>query len=93
MTSNIDVSGQEIVVAETIYVKAEGRVNNLDSPNYLFDLENSVSAIAITVDYRDAGAYDKVEGNLANGALFEVKLFGLDLDSYLAHEVEVIGTL
>jgi len=89
ITDNIDVSGQSVIVAETIYVKLEGRVSNLDLLNLLFTLENTTHGITVTVNYSDAAGYDKVEGNLADDIWVEVKLFGFDLDRYLAHEVEV----
>jgi len=49
-----------------------------------------VKALEISVDYSDAAANGKVEGDIAQpGALIEVKLFGKDGNSYLAYEVEV----
>lgn len=89
MADGIDVSGESAIVAGTIYVKLEGKVSNLDSLNHLFTLVNTAASITITVDYSDAASRDKVEGNLVNDSWVETKLFGFELDTYLAHEVEV----
>ncbi len=89
MAAGIDVSGESAIVAATIYVKLEGKVSNLDSLNHLFTLANTAASITGTVDYTDAASHDKVEGNLVNDSWVESKLFGFDLDRYLAHEVEV----
>ncbi len=89
MADGIDVSGESAIVAGTIYVKLEGKVSNLDSLNHLFTLVNTAASITITVDYSDAASRDKVEGNIVNDSWVETKLFGFELDTYLAHEVEV----
>lgn len=87
MARNIDISGETPTTASTLFVKLEGRVGELDDLNHVFTLENAKRNITITVDYSVA----KVEGNLTNDIWVETKLFGIDLDSYLAHEVEVEG--
>ncbi len=89
MAAGIDVSGESAIAAATIYVKLEGKVSNLDSLNHLFTLVNTAAGITSAVDYTDAASHDKVEGNLVNDSWVETKLFGLELDQYLAHEVEV----
>jgi len=89
MAADIDVSGAGAISATTIYVKVAGMVSGLDNLNYLFNLGNTAKNIMIAVDYTNAFNFDKVEGTLADDVWVESKLFGFDLDTYFAHEVEV----
>jgi hypothetical protein len=86
---NIDASGEQPITASTLFVKLQGEASGLDDINHLFDLTNVPKDIFITVDYSDAAAFSKVEGDLVENVWVETKLFGRDNNAYFAHEVEV----
>lgn len=80
-----------VITASTVFVKAKGSVSGLDTDVHTFTLTNSVKGISIPVDYTDAYIHNKVEGNVAEFAWVEAKLFGYNGVAYLAREVEVEG--
>lgn len=89
-SDSVDVSGVAPIIATAVYVKASGRLSELDTGSHSFDLLNTAkSDLDIQVDYSDAAANDRVEGSLADDIWVEVKLYDYLDPYYLAHEVEV----
>jgi len=88
VASGIDLAGMTID-ASSVYVKVEGTIaaGSLDTTAHTFSAVYSSGAMtkAISVDYSTAA----VEGNLAEGAWVEVKLYGYDGASFLALKVEL----
>lgn len=88
-TEFIDLSWM-IITASTVFVKADGFVSNLDLNNHTFTLSNQLKAFSIGVDYSQAFAGGKVEGDISQADVqVKTKLFGYDGTWFLAHEVEV----
>jgi len=73
---------------KAIVVKAKGTISALDTSAHTFTLGYSAGA-ALPVNYTRAAELGKVEGALAGDAVAEVKLYGFNLDFFLARGVEV----
>jgi hypothetical protein len=74
---------------KAITVKAEGTISLLNVGATTFTLSYGAGPTLLPVNYATADALGKVMGTLANGAVAEVKLFGSDVTSFFAREVEV----
>jgi len=76
---------------KAITVQVEGTVSQLgvDSVTPLSFVLAYGNGKSIAVNYAQASNAGKVEGTLANDATAEAKLYGFNLDYFLAREVEV----
>lgn len=89
MSDTIDISGRH-VDASVLFVKAEGTLTGLNVVDETFTLSNpSKNGLSISVDFSDAAAYQRVDGDLSENIPVEVKLYGFIDPDYLAYEVEV----
>jgi len=73
---------------KAIVVKAKGTISAPDTGAHTFTLGYGAGT-TLPVNYTKAAELGKVEGTLASDAVAELKLYGFNLDFFLAREVEV----